>query len=128
MVDFFKIAGIKAIGSRLRMLTDRITNDATGIYNLYDIEMQPKWFPVFFALSRGEEKTITGIANEIGHSHPSVSKIVSEMIQAGLVKEKKNAADGRRNMVSLSERGINYTEKIRHQYTDLEQAIEAINS
>ena len=65
---------------------------------------------------------------EIGHSHPSVSKIVREMIKAGLVLEKKDDADGRRNMVSLSERGISYTVKIQDQYTDVEHAIEAVNS
>jgi DNA-binding MarR family transcriptional regulator/N-acetylglutamate synthase-like GNAT family acetyltransferase len=95
---------------------------------LYNIAMQPKWFPVFYALSNGEEKTITGIANEIGHSHPSVSKISGEMIKAGLVLEKKDPADGRRNMVSLSELGKSYTEKIQDQYTDVEHAIEKINS
>ena len=126
--DFFTAAGIKTLGSRLRMLTETVTSDAAGIYKLYNIEMQPKWFPVFYALSHGEEKTITGIATEIKHSHPSVSKIVSEMIKAGLILEKKDAADGRRNMVSLSERGISYTEKIQDQYTDLEHAIEAVNA
>jgi GNAT superfamily N-acetyltransferase/DNA-binding MarR family transcriptional regulator len=125
---FFDKAGIKALGSRLRMLTEKVTYDAAGIYKLYGIDMQPKWFPIFFALSGGDEKTITGIATEIGHSHPSVSKIVSEMIKAGLIQEKKDAADGRRNMVSLSETGINYTELIKDQYIDLERAIEAINS
>jgi DNA-binding MarR family transcriptional regulator/GNAT superfamily N-acetyltransferase len=125
---FFTAVGIKAIGSRLRMLTESITCDAAGIYKLYDIEMQPKWFPVFYALSNGEMKTITGIATEIGHSHPSVSKIISELIKAGLVVEKKDAADGRRNMVSLSEKGIDYTEKIQDQYSDLEHAIEGISS
>jgi GNAT superfamily N-acetyltransferase/predicted transcriptional regulator len=83
---------------------------------------------VFYALSRGEEKTITGIAQEIGHSHPSVSKIISEMIKAGLILEKKDKADGRRNMVSLSEKGASYTRKIEEQYTDVESAIEAINA
>ncbi|SDF99298.1 DNA-binding transcriptional regulator, MarR family [Pedobacter terrae] len=126
--EFFNTAGIKALGSRLRMLTERITNDAAGIYKLYDIEMQPKWFPVFFALSHGKEKTITGIATEIGHSHPSVSKIVSEMTKSGLVIDKKDAADGRRNMISLCEIGISYAEKIKHQYTDLERAIEVVDS
>jgi DNA-binding MarR family transcriptional regulator len=127
-MKFFNDAGIKAVGSRLRMLTDVVTNDAAGIYKLYDIDMQPKWFPVFYALSDGKAKTITGIANEIGHSHPSVSKIVSEMIKNGLVNERKNGNDGRRNMVGLSKKGINFKEKIQYQYTDVENAIEAINS
>lgn len=36
--------------------------------------------------------------------------------------------DGRRNMVSLSEKGISYAEKVKDQYTDLERAIEVVNS
>ncbi len=80
------------------MLTETITNDAAQIYRLYNIDMQPKWFPVFYVLSAGEEKTITAIAKEIGHSHPSVSKIIGEMSKSGLVNDKKDAADGRRNM------------------------------
>ncbi|MEO6548637.1 MAG: bifunctional helix-turn-helix transcriptional regulator/GNAT family N-acetyltransferase [Ferruginibacter sp.] len=126
--QFFSTAGIKALGSRLRMLSETVTYDAAGIYKLYGIEMQPKWFPVFYVLSHGEEKTITGIATEIGHSHPSVSKIVSEMIKSGLITEKKDGADGRRNMVSLTRSGISYAEKIQDQYTDLEHAIDAVNS
>lgn len=112
-----------AIGSRLRMLTEKVTEDAAAIYTLYHIELQPKWFPVFYVLSQDEEKTITAIAREIGHSHPSVSKIISEMLEAGLVTEQKDKADGRRNMVSLSAKGKAITLKIQDQYHDVESAI-----
>jgi len=125
-MNFFEKAGIMAIGSRLRVLTDRITDDASNIYKLYDIDLQPKWFPVFYVLSTGQEKTITGIAQEIGHSHPSVSKIISEMTKNGLILERKDDLDGRRNMVSLSEKGRSYLEKIQFQYKDVENAIHAI--
>ena len=127
-MEFFKEAGIKAIGSRLRMLTDKITDDAAAIYQLYDIDMQPKWFPVFYALSKGQEKTITGLAAEIGHSHPSVSKIIGEMTRAGLVKEGKDAVDGRRNLVRLTEKGNEIIDKIQLQYEDVEAAINAISA
>lgn len=128
MNRFFQSVGIKGLGSRLRMLTENVTSDAAAIYELYGIDMQPKWFPVFYVLSQSGAKTITGIADEIGHSHPSVSKIVSEMIKAGLVMEKKDEADGRRTMVSLSRKGIRYAQNIKDQYMDVEHAIEAINS
>jgi DNA-binding MarR family transcriptional regulator/GNAT superfamily N-acetyltransferase len=88
--------------------------------------MNPKWFPAFYVLSQGEAKTITAIAKEIGHSHPSVSKIISEMVDKGLVKEKKDKTDGRRNMVSLSAKGKDITDKIEAQYTDVNGAIDAI--
>lgn len=113
------------MGSRLRMLTAKITEDAQKIYGLYGIALQAKWFPVFYVLAEGE-KTVTEIAAEIGHSQPSVSKIIREMVKSSLVKEKKDPRDGRRNVVALSKKGIEIKEKIKHQYTDVEAAIEAV--
>lgn len=127
-MSFFDTVGKFAVGSRLRFLTEKITEDATQIYQMYGIDMNPKWFPVFYVLSRGEAMTITAIAKEIGHSHPSVSKIISEMVEKGIVKEKKDKTDGRRNMVSLSAKGKEVTGKIEEQYTDVKNAIEAISA
>jgi DNA-binding MarR family transcriptional regulator/predicted GNAT family N-acyltransferase len=117
-----------AIGSRLRMLTEKITEDAASIYKMYDIDMQPKWFPVFYVLSAGEAKTITNISKEIGHSHPSVSKIIREMVKQGLVTEQKDKKDGRLNMVSLSAKGNTISEKIKDQYIDINRAIEQLTA
>lgn len=125
-MDFFDKIGKIAIGSRLRMLTEKITEDAAQLYKSYDVDLQPKWFPVFYVLSQGEEKTVTEIAKEIGHSHPSVSKILGEMSKKGLIREKKDKTDGRRNIVGLSKKGLQITEKIEVQYGDLAGAIEAI--
>src|SRR5689334_7961234 len=111
-MEFFNQVGKKALGSRLRRLSESITEDAAGIYQLYNVDLQPKWFPVFYVLSGGEEKTITAIAEEIGHSHPSVSKIIAEMVKKGLVGEKKDRKDGRKNLVSLTRKGRELTTKI----------------
>ncbi len=125
-MEFFNKAGKMAIGSRLRMLTETMVEDAARIYKLYDIDFQPKWFPVFYVLQDGSEFTITSIAREIGHSHPSVSKIIAEMVKSGFVTEKKDKADGRRNMVSLSAKGREAGVKIRDQYTDVTSAVEEL--
>jgi DNA-binding MarR family transcriptional regulator/GNAT superfamily N-acetyltransferase len=124
-MNFFNQTGKMAIGSRLRMLTDKITEDAAQLYQLYGVNIQPKWFPVFYTLSHGDN-TITAIAEEIGHSHPSVSKIVSEMSKQGMVTEKKDKNDGRRNVISLSRKGKEAAEKIQSQYADVSNAIEEI--
>jgi DNA-binding MarR family transcriptional regulator/predicted GNAT family N-acyltransferase len=125
---FFEQTGKVAIGSRLRMLTDKVTEDAAQIYKLYDIDMQPKWFPVFYTLSQGEEKTITEIAKEIGHSHPSVSKIISEMLKKDYVFESKDRTDGRRNIIKLSAKGIEIAAKIKDQLIDVDAAIEELSA
>ncbi|MCC8154405.1 MAG: MarR family winged helix-turn-helix transcriptional regulator [Tannerellaceae bacterium] len=126
-MEFFNQTGKMAIGSRLRMLTDKITEDASHIYQSYGTDLKPKWFPVFFILSSGETKTITSIAKEIGHSHPSVSNIIREMAACKLVQEKKDKADGRRNVVGLTAKGKRLAEEMKEQYADVTAAIENIN-
>lgn len=125
-MDFFNQTGKMAIGSRLRMLTDKITMDAASIYEMFGVDLKPKWFPVFFVLSQGEAKTITSIAKEIGHSHPSVSNIIKEMVAKGLVKETKDQSDGRRNVVALSAKGKKMSDSFTVQCVDVAAAIEQI--
>jgi len=123
-MDFYNNVGKMALGSRLRRLSEQITEDAAQVYTIYNVPLQPKWFPVFHVLSQGHDKTITAIAEEIGHSHPSVSTIIREMVKQGLVVEKKDKKDGRRNMVSLSKKGKDIVTSIAPQYTDVSNAIE----
>lgn len=127
-MKFFQQTGKVAIGSRLRMLTDKVTEDAVKIYQLYDIDVQPKWFPIFYSLSEGEEITITELAKNIGHSHPSVSKMISEMLKKGYVAERRDKLDGRRNVISLSSKGKEIYSKIDNQLIDVAAAIEDLSA
>lgn len=126
-MDFFEKTGKMAIGSRLRMLTDKVTADASQIYRLYGVEIKPKWFPVFFVLSDGQARTITGIAKEIGHTHPSVSNIVKEMRAKGLLQETADRTDKRRNVVALSDKGREAAANLSEQCSDVAAAIESIS-
>ncbi len=121
---FYNKVGKMALGSRLRMLSEKVTESATEIYKLYGVDLKPKWFPVFYVLSQNQEKSITEIADEIGHSHPSVSKIVSEMSKEGIIIEKKDKNDGRKNIIALNKKGKLLSTKIKDQYTDVNSAIE----
>ena len=123
-MDFYNNAGKMALGSRLRRLSEQITEDAGQVYQMYNVSLQPKWFPVFHALSQGQDKTITAIAEEIGHSHPSVSTIIREMVKQGIVTEKKDKQDGRKNVVCLSKKGKEVVNSIAPQYVDVTNAIE----
>ncbi|MBF4516650.1 GNAT family N-acetyltransferase [Flavobacterium sp. ANB] len=125
-MDFFDKVGKVALGSRLRLMTASITDDATKIYELYGVDFMPKWFPVFYVLTEEREITITEIANEIGHSQPSVSKIVQEMITAGLVEENEKTNDKRRNIVVLTKEGLLLSQKIKLQCIDVEAAVESL--
>lgn len=123
-MDFYNQVGKMALGSRLRRLSEKLTEQAGRVYALYEIDMQPKWFPVFYALSAGDEKSITQIAQEIGHSHPSVSIIVKEMMKNGIVTDGARQTDGRKNVIRLSERGQAIQDRIQAQYADVNAAVE----
>jgi GNAT superfamily N-acetyltransferase/DNA-binding MarR family transcriptional regulator len=75
-------------------------------------------------LSEGEAKTITQIAQEIGHSHVSVSQIVKDMVKHGFVTEKSDRKDRRKTVVALSKSGKEVSQKIQDQYKDVTDAIE----
>ena len=126
-MDFFRKTGQMAIGSRLRMLSDKVTADAAEIYEMYEVELRPKWFPVFFSLTEGDGKTVTAIAREIGHTHPSVSNILKEMKQAGLVRFKQGKADARQTVASLTPKGRRMTDVINLQYEDVARAVEELS-
>lgn len=125
-MEFFEQTGKMALGSRLRLLASHITEDAAAIYKLYDVSFSPKWFPVFFVLAGEGSRTITEIALEIGHSQPSVTKIIKELTAAGLVSNNPEPADKRRNISVLTKKGKELAVKMKVPYADVEQAIEDI--
>jgi Transcriptional regulators len=127
-MSLFEKTGKIALGSRLRFMASNMTEEAAKIYELYDVDFSPKWFPVFFVLSEEGPRTITEIAGEIGHSQPSVTKIIKEMATAGLVQDNLTTQDKRRNVVGLSEKGTELSSKIKIQCADIDQAIDGIIS
>ncbi|TCJ19385.1 GNAT family N-acetyltransferase [Flaviaesturariibacter flavus] len=115
-----------ALGSRLRRLSDRVSDEAASIYQLYGNEFQPRWFPVFYVLTERDGQTITGIAQEIGHTHVSVSQIVKDLAKHGYVEERvASGTDRRKNHVYLSEAGKALFSRLQPQFADVNDAIEA---
>lgn len=126
-MEFFEKTGRMAIGSRLRLLAERMTTDAAAIYEMYGVDLKPKWFPVFFSLSHGEAKSVTEIAREIGHTHPSVSYIVGEMSARGLLCERRDPTDARRNVVRLTPEGCAMVAALAEQCADVDEAVGRIS-
>jgi GNAT superfamily N-acetyltransferase len=104
-MDFYTRVGPVALGSRLRRLGDQLADEAARICALYGVDLQPRWFPVIYVLAERGAETVTAIAEEIGHSHVSVSQIVSEMVKQGYARQRKQKSDGRKTLVSLSAKG-----------------------
>ena len=122
--DFYSEAGKVALGSRLRRLSEGLTEDGAKIYALYDVALEPKWFPVIYVLMQRGSAAVTEIAQTIGLSHPSVSQMVKEMSRRGLVVTAKDSQDARVNIVSLSDMGQQLEPNLEKQCTDVTQAVE----
>jgi DNA-binding MarR family transcriptional regulator/N-acetylglutamate synthase-like GNAT family acetyltransferase len=122
-MNFYDKVGKMAIGSRLRGLSDMITTDAAQLYHIYGVDIQPRWWPVFYSLTQTTENSITAIGNEIGQTHASVSQVIREMAKQGFVTERKNKHDKRKNFVSLTEKGKCAAMKLNDQHKDVSAAI-----
>lgn len=113
-----------ALGSRLRMLSESLTENAKSVYELYGIPLNPKWFPVFYVLSKQENASIGSIAVAIGHTHPSVIKIVRELKEAGIAISNQDKKDARKTNIALTPSGKDIANRIEVQYEDVNSAVE----
>ncbi len=104
-MDIFNHLGELALGSRLKRLSDQIMRDGVKIYKDSNIDFEPRWFPVFYTLSKEAPRGVTEISNDLGISHVAVSQVVRELLKTGFLVAVKDQLDGRRKLLSLSEKG-----------------------
>ncbi len=52
-MEFYSLAGKMALGSRLRRLADSLSFEAGKIYELYGVNIDPKWFPGYLYVPDG---------------------------------------------------------------------------
>lgn len=122
-MDVFNQLGELALGSRLKRLSDQIMRDGNKIYQDNDIDFEPRWFPVFYTLSKKAPQGVTEIARDLGITHAAVSQVVRELLKKKLLIAVKDQLDGRRKLLSLSEKGTSLLPKIQEVWNDLSMAI-----
>ena len=118
-MDLFNHLGELALGSRLKRLSDQIMRDGSKIYQANNIEFEPKWFPVFYLLSQEAPKGVTEMAQELGVSHAAVSQVVRELLNKKLITGVKDRQDGRKRLLSLSQKGADLLPKIGEIWDDI---------
>jgi len=104
-MDLFDSLEELALASRLKRLSDRLMTDMAEIYREANADFKPRWFTVFMTVDRSEGPTITEIARELDISHTAVNKIVTDLVENGLVEKKKDADDERVFRVHLTPKG-----------------------
>lgn len=97
--------GILAISTRLQRLSERLRKDGALIYRQFDIEFEPKWFPVIYTLHHKKLSGVMELAAEIGYSHPSTISLLKELEKHKLVRSRKDKQDERKRLIGLSAKG-----------------------
>ncbi|MDR2237114.1 MAG: MarR family winged helix-turn-helix transcriptional regulator [Chryseobacterium sp.] len=106
-------SGILAISTRLQRLSEQLRKDGALIYKAYDIDFEPKWFPVIFTLYHKKTLGVVEIANEIGYTHPSTISLLKELEKQKLIVSKKDKQDERRRLIELAPKGNDLIEKMK---------------
>jgi GNAT superfamily N-acetyltransferase len=94
--DIFAELGDLALASRLKRLSEALMAEGEDIYEDLGIPFKPRWFPVFYALSRRSPQAVGELAAALGVSHTAVAKTAGELVRAGLVRAVADAGGDRR--------------------------------
>ncbi|HCM35833.1 MarR family transcriptional regulator [Chryseobacterium sp.] len=121
--DFIKELGYKALDSRLKRISDRMSHDVRKFYKEFGIDVEPNWYLVFMLLQKKEEVSITDIAEPLGYSHPSVVVIIKKMTEKGYLTIKKDTTDKRKQLISLSPKAIEMLPQLEQIWDSCEKAI-----
>lgn len=104
-MDLFTELKEQALASRLKRLSEMMMEEGEALYQELGLTFRPRWFPLFYTLSKQTTLSVTELAAALGISHPAVNKIAHEMSKAGLIKETKDSRDDRKRLLSLSPKG-----------------------
>lgn len=97
--------GALAIGARMRRLYDTFSRDVTCIYKEHDLDFEPKYFTLFYLVSRRNGIGIMDIAEELSVTHPAVIHLAKELEKKGYIESFKSADDNRKRLLRLSRKG-----------------------
>lgn len=97
--------GELALGSRLKALSDHFYAAVDEVYRACGASIESRWFPVLRYLWENGATTVSDVATAIGQTHSAVSQLADKLVDAGLIRRKKDRDDGRRSLLELTAKG-----------------------
>ena len=94
-----------AIATRLKRLSEQLSNDVSKIYKESAVDFEARWFLILSLLAKEKLMAITEIADSLQLSHPAIIQLVQELEKKNLIKAAVDKKDGRKRMVSLTAAG-----------------------
>jgi len=96
--------GRLALGSRLKALSDHFYGAADEVYQVLGANIESRWMPVLKYLSDVGPSSVTEVADAIGQTHSAVSQLADKLVGAGMVRRRRDPADGRRSVLALTDK------------------------
>jgi len=95
-----------ALGSRLKALSDHFYGAADEVYQVRGARIESRWLPVLRYLWDIGPSAVTEVADAIGQTHSAVSQLSDKLVRAGMVRRRRDPADGRRTVLTLTDQAV----------------------
>jgi DNA-binding MarR family transcriptional regulator len=104
-MNLYQSLGYLVMGSRLRRLSENFLSEINRAYQNEGIDFDASWFPVFYLLSKNDALSIKELSEQTEVSHPAASQLITNLKNKNLVTSATCTDDGRRQLVTLTEKG-----------------------
>lgn len=105
MIDILRSNGDLFLGSRLKRLGERMQADVLRVIEGIGLPIQPSQYPLLAALDSDGPMTVGELVSAMGISQPAVTRLLSRLVEMGLVEPGGAHRDRRHRTMTLSEAG-----------------------
>ncbi|HMS65716.1 MAG TPA: helix-turn-helix domain-containing GNAT family N-acetyltransferase [Ignavibacteria bacterium] len=120
--------GFIALGTRFRVITDRLMQDADKVYKSMGIDFEPRWFTVFFLINQRKQITTTELSEMLGYSQPAITQIVNSLLKKKIVKVVKSKNDSRKKFITIAPKGDEMLLKLIPVWQEIENAVKDLST
>lgn len=120
--------GFIAIGTRFRMITDRLMQDADKIYKSMDLDFEPRLFIVFYLINQRKQITTTELAEQLGYSQPAITQIINILLKKKIIRSVKSKSDSRKKVITIAPKGEELLLKLIPVWQEIENSVKDLFS
>lgn len=103
--DLVKHLGELAFATRLKRLAEGLQADVARLYREMDVDFEPKWFTMLYALYYNNTMSVIELSGLLGLTHPAIIQFTEQMQRKKLVTTVKDKTDARKKLIQLTEKG-----------------------
>jgi DNA-binding MarR family transcriptional regulator/N-acetylglutamate synthase-like GNAT family acetyltransferase len=105
MSDIVKQLGELALATRLKRLSDRLSQDVGAIYHEQGFDFDPRWFALLQMLRQKGIISVVDASTILKISHPAVVQLADQLEKKKIISTSKDKKDGRKRNLQLTAKG-----------------------